>query len=451
MKNKLFGNITFYKEVMAIILPIMAQQIVESLVELIDNVMIGRIGSAALTGVTVANKYFFLYNSALFGLGGAATIFIAQYFGAKESKKCQQAYNAGLLFSMLFGLLFMIIIMIYPKEIIQLFTTNKDIVKEGCDYLHYLRYSFIPYGISMITMMALRPVGINKVQLKIVSTAVITNSILNYILIFGHLGFSPMGTKGAAIATLIARILEMSIYLVLLFKKKYFFKLDLYGMLHLDLELCKQMVIKAIPLTINEILFTLANTLVYKAYMRVDEIQVAAISVVDSVLNLAFITMGGLSNAVSIMIGNRLGANELEEAKDNALKLLVFGILIALLSTVILWILAPLIPYLYNLEEEVNTTITALIRLDGINMPAYIINSLIFFILRAGGDTLSTLIMDSGYLWLINVSISTILSLYTNLSLVTTYAIVEGLNWGKSILAIYFYKKGKWIRNITEQ
>lgn len=449
MLKKMFGSKEFYKTVILIALPIMAQQFVTSFVNLIDNIMIGSVGSIALTSVTVANKFYLIFNSTLFGLCGSSGIFIAQYFGAKDDKKCQQVFNINLLFSLLSGLLFTAMILFFPIQILKLFSNTPAIIEAGSTYLNFIKYSYIPYSISMTCMMAFRAVGINNIQLKVGILTVAINTILNYVLIFGHFGFPALGVEGAAIATLIARLVETMIYIMLLLKHRHYFKLDLPGLVHIDSDLVVKVMRKAIPLTINEILFSLGNAMIFKSYIRTNEFLVAAISVVDTVMNIAFIVFGGLSSAVAILIGNKLGANKLKEARENSLKLIVFGAILGIATTLILIITSSLIPSLYQLEPEINQTITLMIRIKGLMIPVYVINVCVFFILRAGGDATSTLIMDSGFLWGANVLVSTLLSMFIPIPLIMLYAIVESLDIIKLFVAFFFYKKGNWVRNMT--
>lgn len=447
--KRMIGTKEFYKAVMVIALPIMAQQFVTSFVNLIDNVMIGSVGSIALTSVTVANKFYLIYNSTLFGLCGASCIFIAQYYGADDHEKCQEVFDINLFLSLLAGLIFTLLVLFIPTQILQLFSKTPIIVETGLSYLKYIKYSYLPFALSMTVMTALRAVGINHLQLKIGIVTVFTNTFLNYILIFGHFGMPSLGVQGAAMATLIARLVELFIYLIVLFRKKHYFIFNLKGMGHLNFSLMKKMMIKAIPLTLNEIMFSLGNAMIFKAYIRTDEFLVAAISVVDTVLNIAFIVFSGLSSAVSILIGNKLGANQLEEARENSLKLIVFGAFIGAVAGFLLIVSSPFIPHIYHLESQINTTITTMLCIKGCLIPIYVINVCIFFVLRAGGDATSTLIMDSGFLWGANVLVSTVLSLMFSLPLIHLYFIVESLDLIKMFVATYFYRKGKWVRNMT--
>ena len=448
--KKCFGDKQFYKEVISIALPIMISQFVTSFVNLIDNVMIGSVGASALTSVTVANKYYMLFNSTMFGFCGAAGIFISQFFGAKNNKRCQQVFNINLVFCLLASFLFMFFAAFYPRTILGLFTKTPEIMNLGLDYMNIIKYTYIPNAISFTVAMALRAVAINKVQLKVGVTTVAINTCLNYCLIYGHFFFPQLGVTGAAIATLVARVVEMVIYLIILKRNRHFFKLDGEGLIHLDFKLIGKMIGRAIPLTFNEIMFSLALAFIFKAYMRVDEYLVAAITVVDTVMNIAFIIFGGLSSAVSIMIGKKLGANLLEEAKENALKLEVFGVMIGAVIGAILFVAAKYIPMIYNLDDSINHAITTLLRIKGVLIPVYVVNCCGFFIIRAGGDVKSTIIMDAGFLWVVSVSSATILSIFTPISLIHLFLIIESLDFLKMFLCIYYLKKGTWVNNLTE-
>lgn len=448
--KKLFGTKEFYMATIAIALPIMAQSFVTSFVNLIDNIMIGSVSATALTAVTVANKYYMVYNSALFGVTGGASIFISQFYGAKQENKCQKTFNILLSICIIIGLLFMGSVVFFPEKIISIFTNTPEIMESSLAYVKYIAYSYVPYAISMAIIAALRAVGINKIQLKIGIATVFTNTILNFILIYGHLGFPAMGVEGAAIATLIARLLECSIYITLIVKKGYMFHLDLKGLIFYDLTILRSIMTKTIPLTVNEILFGVGQATVFTAYMSVNEYLVAATSVVDTVVNIAFIIFAGLSSAIAILIGKTLGAGKIEEAKSNAVKLIVFGVLVGAAISGVLALLAVFVPNLYNFDQEINETIITLIRIKALYLPIYVVNVCCFFTLRAGGETLNTMIMDSGCLWGFTVSMALILSNFTSLPLVTVYFFVEGMECFRMFIALYFFKKGKWAKNLTE-
>ena len=444
-----FGDRSFYKEVTGIALPIMAQQFVTSFVNLIDNVMVGGVSQTALTAVTVANRFYMIASSIMFGLCGAAGIYIAQNYGAGKNDRCQKILNINLSIGFVVMLLFTGVLLFVPEWTIYPFSRTPEIVDLGLDYIVFAKYTYIPYGISFTCMMAMRAIGLNKIQLKVGIIAVLTNTILNYILIYGKLGSPAMGVKGAALATMIARLLEMAIYLALLIRQRHFYKLDLKGLIFLDWSLMKSMLAKAVPLTVNELFFSIGTSLVFKSYMRADELLVAAISVVDTVMNLAFIVFGGLSSAVAIFIGGKLGAGKLEEAKSDAKKIIVFGVMVSAVLGAVLFCVAPYIHNLYSLSDEAIRALEILIRIKSCLMPIYVVNVCTFYVLRSGGDTFSTMLVDSGFLWIGPVTVSTLLSIFTSIEVVPLYVTVELLDLVKMFIAFWFLKRGRWVRNLA--
>lgn len=449
MLKKFIGSREFYLTTIMIAFPIMAQQFVTSFVNLIDNLMIGSVGTVALSAVTVANKLYSIYNSALFGLCGAAGIFIAQYFGAKEPGKCQKVLNINLSINIIIACLFTFLVSLAPEFFVNFFSSDEIVIAESLKYLKYAVISYIPFSMSIAIMMGLRAIGVNKIQLIVGFVTVFCNTSLNYILIFGHFGAPALGVEGAAIATTVARIVEMIIYLMLLIKQKYLFHISLYELLHLDRSLISNMLTKALPLTLNEIFYALGLTMVFVAYVRCDESLIASVSVVDTVMQIAYIIFSGLASAVSILIGKRLGANEMNIAKDNSRYLITFGMMVGACIGMIFFTIAPFIANLYNVEPVIKEAIVGLIRIRACMLPIYVFNVTIFFILRAGGDTLSTLIMDSGLLWGMNVTIATLLSMFVPIPLVMLSLVVESTDFIKMIISFSFYRRGKWARNIT--
>lgn len=447
--KRFIGTKQFYKTTIAIILPIVAQQLITTSVNLIDNVMIGNLGSDAINAVTVANKIYFLYASVLFGFCGAASILIAQFYGSKNKEKCQKIMDLNLIIPVICALAFIVAMMIAPRYFMGFFSTDNTVLDLAQDYAKYAIWTYLPYGITFATLSALRSIGVTKIQVYIGVLSVAINTTLNYLLIFGNFGFPNLGVEGAAIATLIARVVEMLIYIYLLVSKRYLFTISLRSLFKIDYQLFKQMFKAAVPLTVNEILFSLGLSLIFISYVRCDESLIAAVSVVDTVKQMMFILFGGLSTAISILIGNRLGANEIEEAKSNADKLLAFGFVSSVVVGLVFIMIAPLIASLYNVEDVIKEMIIVLIRIKSCALPFYVFNICIYFILRAGGDTLNTMIMDSGALWLGGVLVSTVLSVFFDIPLVLLYIIVEFCDVLKSFVAIYFYRLNRWAKNMT--
>lgn len=444
------GDKPFYLQVTKIALPIMAQQFVTTFVNLIDNIMVGGLGESALTAVSVANRFYMIAASVLWGLSGAAGIFIAQNYGAKKYERCQKFLNLNITLGVIIMAAFMSVLFITPEWTLQLFSKNEEIIARGLDYVKYAKFSYIPYSISLACIMAMQAIGQNKIQLKVGIVTVLTNTFLNWVFIYGKLGMTPMGVGGAALATLIARLLEMSIYILLLIGKNYFYRLDLKGLVKLDFSLFKSMLSKAIPLTANEVLFQIGTSLVFKSYMRIDEILVAAISIVDTVMNIAFIIFSGLSASIAIFIGGKLGSGKLDEARADAKRIIAFGIMVGIVVASVMFIIAPYIHNLYELSMDAQIALKTMIRIKSCLVPVYVVTVCTFFVLRAGGDAVSTLILDSGFLYACPVLISTVLSLFTPIGLVPLYIATESLEIIKMCLAILLFRRGKWVKNLAE-
>ncbi len=445
--RKFFGDKEFYLSFLAIALPTMAQQFITSFVSLIDNIMIGGLGEVALTAVTTANKFYVLNFSLTFGLAGGASIFISQYFGAGKHKEVQETFDIAFMAGIVVGGLFSLALILFPKELLMIFTDNPVIIASALDYLTFAKFTFLPFGLSLAISMSLRSVKIVKLSLKIGTVAVLTNTVLNYLLIFGNFGFPEMGAAGAGLATLVARIGEFGLYLYYLNRHDNYLKVRIPGLFHLNSSIIKRMVYKVVPLTLNEIIYSTGTTVIFMAYLRTDEILVAGISVIDTVGSLLFVLFAGISSAVMVLIGNELGANELERAKENSLKLITFSVLIAGAIGLVIFLIAPYISLLYNLTPETNNFIETCLKFKSLWVIANGISVCVFFILRAGGDTRNTFLLDSGFM-MISIVVATALS-FTAIELVTLFVIVESIEFIKAMGGLYFYNRGKWINNLT--
>lgn len=445
--RKYFGDRQFYMSFLAIALPTMAQQFITSFVSLIDNIMIGGLGEVALTAVTTANKFYVLNFSLTFGLAGGASIFISQYFGAGKHKEVQETFDIAFVAAVVVGGLFSLALILFPRELLSIFTSNPTIIASALEYLTFAKFTFLPFGLSMAISMSLRSVKIVKLSLKIGTFAVLTNTLFNYLFIFGNFGFPKMGAAGAGLATLIARMAEFGLYLYYLNNHDNYLKVRLRELFHLNVEIIKRMVFKVIPLTLNEIIYSTGTTIIFMAYLRTDEILVAGISVIDTVGSLLFVLFAGISSAVMVLIGNELGANELEQARENSLKLITFSIIIAAAIGLIIFLVAPYIPLLYNLTPETNHLIEVCLKFKSVWVIANGISVCVFFILRSGGDTRNTFLLDSGFM-MIAIAVATSLS-FTAIELVTLFMVVESIEFIKALGGLYFYKRGNWIKNLT--
>lgn len=456
--SKLIGSKQFYKEVIAIIIPIMIQQGITTFVGLLDNIMVGRLNVDAIAGVSIANQIIFIVTIALVGGLAGPGIFIAQYFGAKDEEALKQAFRAKMILAFLITVVAMVVLFIFGETFVRAFAKNDDqslgvynevAIAYGMDYLRVITLG-LPFlaGIQLYAS-TFREVAQTKVPMFAGIISVFVNLSFNMLLIFGYLGFPRLEVEGAAIATFIARIVEFGILLYVAYKTKMVFTQDIFKHFRIDKKRFNNLVKKSIPLLTNELLWSTSMTLLLWAYSQRGTSVTAAYNISNTVANLFFIIFGALATGISVMVGNELGANQIEKAKENAYKLLFFSVIVCLGFGLILAIIAPFVPNLYNVTESVKTQATQFMWVISGLMWIFAFNAGCFFILRAGGMVVLTLLFDSFFAWIVILPIAVILSLYTTIPVIVIYLLAELTNLIKGFIGFHFVKNGKWARNLT--
>jgi putative MATE family efflux protein len=449
MYKQFIGNKTFYKTLITVALPLVLQQLITTSVQLVDNVMVGKLGEQAIASVSVVNQLYFIVILVTFGAMGGAGIFSAQYFGSKDYEKLKQTFRFKLIIGFLVALLSFVLFSLFGRTLISLFTSNEITINGGIDYLNIVKWSAFFWIISVAISNTFRETGITKPLLWISIVAIITNTLLNFILIFGMFGFPELGIIGAAIATLIARVLEFLLTVILLNKKGNLFNTKIFKVFKIEKKLLSSIVIMAIPLTLNEALWSSGQTMFLHAYSTRGDHALAAMNITGAISQLVFVTFGGIATAVAVMVGNTLGKNELEEAKDNAKKLIAFSVFIAIFAGFALFILSFFILNIYDVEIATKDIAAFNIRVNALFIPIYSFNVALFFILRAGGDTKSTFLMDALYMWILPVPVAIMLAYLTNLEVTLMFLIIQSLEIPKMVFGLSRYKKGYWIKNLA--
>lgn len=451
MKIKsLIGDRAFYRQLIAVAAPLVLQQLITTSVQLVDNIMVGTLGESAIGSVSIVNQLYFIVILITFGAMGGAGVFSAQYFGSKDYDKLKQTFRFKLLVGFLVAVLSFIVFSFFGESLLGLFTDNSTTIQGGLSYLNIAKWSAFPWILSVAISNTFRETGITKPLLKISIVAILTNTVLNFILIFGFLGFPALGVVGAAIATLISRFVELGLTLVLLKKRGKLFSSKIFQMFHIDKKILAAIIIMAIPLTLNEALWATGQTVFFHAYSTRGDDALAAMSITGTISQLVFVTFGGIATAVAVLVGNTLGKNQLQEAKDNARKLIAFSVFIAVLAGMILFGLSFIMPGLYDVSIEAIHIAEFNLRINAIFIPFFSFNVALYFTLRSGGDTKSTFMMDAGFMWLIPVPISLILAYFTSLPVIYMFLIVQMLDIPKMIFGLSRYRKGHWIKNLAQ-
>ncbi len=291
--------------------------------------------------------------------------------------------------------------------------------------------------------------SVTKPLLKISIIAIITNTALNFVLIFGLIGFPALGVLGAGIATLISRFVELGLMLILLKKQGQLFSISFKTIFQIEPKLLKSMVVMAIPLTLNELLWSSGQTAFLHAYSTRGDSALAAMNITGAISQLVFVTFGGVATAVAVLVGKMLGSNALDEARENAKKLIAFSVFIAILAGLVLFILSFFILDLYDVAESTKAIARFNIRVNALFIPVFSFNVALFFTLRSGGDTKSTFIIDSGYMWIIVVPTALALAYFTQLPVTLMFLIVQSLDLPKAFLGLSRFRMEHWVKNLA--
>jgi putative MATE family efflux protein len=361
----------------------------------------------------------------------------------------KQTFRFKLIVALLLVFLSIFVFSVFGETLMRFFTENDITISGGLDYLKIVKWSMLPWAFSVAISTTFREIGITKPLLKVTLVAIITNTLLNYLLIFGNFGFPELGIEGAAYGTLISRFVEFILMLVLLIKKGKIFNTSLKDIFKIDSLVLKAIIIMAIPLLLNEFFWSMGQTMFLQSYSTRGDFALAAMNITNAISQLVFVTFGGIATGIAVMVGNTLGDNRIAEAKDNAKKVIAFAVAFAVLTGTVLFVLSFFILELYDVEIETKIIAARNIRINAIFIPVFSFNVSIYFTLRSGGDTKSTMIMDSGYMWLVQVPVVFILARVTNLNVVMLFLIVQLLELPKSMIAMSRYRKEHWLKNLA--
>lgn len=457
LRQYFIGDKAFYSRVFAIVVPIIIQNTITNVVSLLDNVMVGRVGTLQMSAVAIDNQLLFVFNLCIFGGLAGAGIFATQFAGANDNSGVRNCFRIKLMTGFLMLAVAMVMFLAFPKQLISLYLAEDTAPADAAatlgyalDYIHIMLVGLVPFTISQIYSSTLREAGETKIPMKASVVSILVNLVFNYFLIFGTFGFPKLGVAGAAAATVLSRFVEAVIIIAYTHKhaQKFSFIQGAYKSMHVPAALMKDVIRRGSPLLVNEFLWSLGMATLSQCYSvrGLDVVAASNISTtVANLFNVVFISMG---NAVAIMVGQHLGANEIEKAKQTAWRLIAFTVFTTVIISCIMAVCAPFVPKIYNTEEHVRQLATELLLVVAVVMPAQAFGHDCYFTIRSGGRTVMTFIFDSGFTWGIAVPLAFVLANFTSVSIVPLFFIVQSLEFFKSIIGGILVKKGIWIRNI---
>ena len=456
--KKYIGTRSFYKTVLALMIPIMIQNGITNLVNMIDNVMIGAVGTTELNGVAVSNQLFFVFNLCVFGAVSGAGIFGAQFFGKKDDEGVRHTFRFKILFSLFLTVVGILVFIFFGDSLINLYLKGEGSAEDAAlsltharEYINVMLWGLLPYSLVQCYSSTLREGGQPLVPMYSGLIAVGVNLIGNYILIFGHFGAPPLGVMGAAIATVISRWVEFIIVAVWtrMNSFKFPFIVGAFRSLKIPFSLVVGIVKKGFPLMLNESLWAVGIAIINQTYSLKSLDVVSANQISQTFFNVFSTAFMAVGVAIGIILGQMLGSGDTKGAKDACTKLIAFSVFVSILVGSLYFVSALFIPSFYNTTNEIRTLATALMQITAIAMPLEAFVHASYFTLRSGGQAFITFLFDSCFVWIVNIPVVMILCHYTSLPIIPLYAISQGLNLIKCLIGGYFVKKGVWIKKIV--
>lgn len=460
LRKKLIGDRAFYAMVLGIAVPIIVQNGISNFVSLLDNIMVGSLGTEQMSSVSIVNQLIFVYNLCLFGGLSGAGIFTAQYFGQKDDEGIRHTFRYKIWMSLILTIGAFVVFLVAGDFLINLYLSGSSdggdlaaTLSYGKTYLRVMLVGIPAFMMMQIYASTLRECGETVVPMKAGIIAIVVNLVFNYLLIFGKFGFPQLGITGAAIATVMSRYVEAAIVIwwTHSHRKINTYIAGIYRSLKVPMDVVRKIFTKGMPLLLNEALWSAGMATLSQCYSVRGLNTVAALNIANTVNNLFSIVLIAMGSAVAIIVGQLLGAGKMEEAKDTDTKMIAFSVIACVGIAAVMFCLAPIFPKLYNTSDVVHNQATAFMMAQAIFMPQAAFLNTTYFTLRAGGKTVITFFFDCAFIWLISIPIVFVLSRFTGMPPHYIYVCGQLAEIGKSVLGFLLVKKGVWINNFVKE
>lgn len=456
--GRLIGDRKFYGSVLSLAVPLVVQQTIASVVNLLDNVMVGRLSTEAISSVAIVSQILFVYNLMLFGSMSGASVYGAQFVGSRDDEGVRYAFRYKLICGIIIFALALTVMLLFGDRLVLLYISDADGGATSTaltelfaqDYMRISLWGLAPFMLSQCIGSTLRENGQARAPMIASSIAIGVNLVGNWLLIYGKLGFPALGVSGAAIATVISRYVEIAIMgaYCISARDEYPFLRGLVRTLKIPLSLAKRIFLTGWPLLVNETLWSLSIAAISQCYSVRGLQTMAAVNIESTIWQLFAVGMFSMGTAISVIVGQRLGANDIEGAKDADLKLLFLTFLVNVALGLALAGTSWLIPQAYNVEPEVRRLATELLIAAGLLLPINSVAQGIYFTIRSGGHTVITMFYDSIFCWVVQYPIAFLLSRFTDLSVVWIYVVIRSVMLVKVIGVGPYLLRGSWAQRI---
>ena len=459
MLQRYIGDKAFYRRVFSVAVPIIVQMGITNFVSMLDNIMVGQIGTMPMSGVSIVNGLIFVFNLCIFGASSGAGIFTAQFFGSQDQEGVRYTFRFKILICAVISAIGIGLFLLGDRFLIGLYLTGEgdpaeaaQVLQYGLQYLYVMLWGFLPFALTNAYASTLKECGNTFVPMVAGITATLVNLVGNYILIFGHFGAPQMGVQGAALATVISRFVELAMVAgwTHLNTGKNPFIVGAYRSFYLPGRLLKSITIKGMPLLVNEALWSSGMAIMNQCYSTCGLAVVPAQNITSTLFQLSSVVFLSLGNAVGIIMGQMLGAGSQEAAvRDSNRKLMALSVVSGIVFGCLMASVSGLFPQLYNTTQEVKTLAMWLICINSAMLPFISYTNATYFTLRSGGQTFITFLFDSCFVWGVCIPLAFCLSRFTDLPIIPLFAICQSTDLIKCIIGAIMLKQGKWIQNLT--
>lgn len=447
-----------YKKAMTLAVPMMIQNGITNAVSLVDNLMVGSIGTESMTAVSIVGQLIFVFSLAIFGGLSGPGIYGAQYFGQNNKSGFQNVFRLKVWIAFGITVCGLIAFAIGGRQMIGLYLSGTAggidadaTLKYGLEYLHIMMIGLLPFAVTQIYAGSLREMGESIKPMVGGIASVVVDVVFNYLLIYGKFGFPRLEVEGAAIATVLARIVEMSIVVVWthISIKKYSFLQGVYKTLVIHFYEVKAIIIKGLPIFFNEFLWSGGIAALTQCYSMKGLQIIAGLNISNAICNLLNVVFIAMGNAVGIIIGQYLGASRFDEAKRASNKLMWFTSGMCFILTALLILCSGAFPKMYDTSDEIRHLAQWFIIITASFFPLQGFLNVLYFTLRSGGKTVITFLFDSVFTWVVSVSLAFILCKFTALPILVIYLVLQAVDMIKVIIGYILVKKGVWITNLV--
>lgn len=460
MLKRYIGDKAFYRHALGVAVPIIVQNGITNFVSLLDNIMVGQIGTIQMSGVSIVNQLLFVFNLCVFGAGSGAGIFTAQFHGSRDHAGVRHTFRFKIIICLAISVLGIGVFTFGGSSLIGLYLQGEGDPKDaamalgyGMSYLRIMLLGLVPFALCNAYSGTLRETGQTVVPMVGGIAAVGVNLVLNYILIFGHFGAPRMGVQGAAIATAISRYVELAIVAgwTHWHRDRNIFIRRAYNSLYIPKTLLLGIVKKGLPLLVNEFLWASGMAFLNQCYSTCALDVVPAMNISSTLYNLASVSFLSTGNAVGIIMGQMLGAGRSEtDIRDTNRKLIAMSIAAGALFGLLMASVSGVFPMIYNTTDQVRRLASSLICVSAVMLPFNSYTNAAYFTLRSGGQTMVTFLFDSCFVWSLCVPLAFCLSRFTGITILPLYTICQGMDLLKSAVGAYMIRKGAWIQNLTQ-